>query len=101
MYGTICRFMVKPGMESQFSALSQEFDNANISGAVGEYIYRMDNNLNEYYMAVIFDSEEAYKRNAASPDQDARYRKFRALLSADPEWHDGAIIYAHAATMTR
>ena len=30
--------------------------------------------------------------NADSPAQDARYRQFRALLEADPEWHDGEIV---------
>jgi hypothetical protein len=61
----------------------------------------MDNNANEYYMAVIFDSEETYKRNAASPEQDMRYQKFRNLLAADPEWHDGTIVYARAEEPVR
>src|SRR5687767_7717020 len=100
MYGTICRFMAKPGMAMQMEALSKEFDSANIPGSRGEYIYRMDN-PNEYYLVVIFDSEEAYKRNAASPDQDERYQKFRALLASDPEWHDGEIIHANAKMMVR
>src|SRR5688572_18762107 len=101
MYGTICRFMVKPGMEMQFAALSEEFDSANIPGARSNYIYRMDNNPNEFYLVVVFDSEEAYKRNAASPEQDARYQKFRALLASDPEWHDGEIIYSNMKAMVR
>jgi quinol monooxygenase YgiN len=96
MYGTICRFQLKPGTEvAMLESLGQEFDAETIPGARGEYIYRMDSNPNEFYLVVIFESEEAYKKNAASPDQDARYRKFRSLLAADPEWHDGQIIYNH------
>lgn len=98
MYGTVCRFYAKPGMESQLLALSQEFDNLAIPGSIGEYVYRMDNDPNEYYLVVIFESEEAYRRNAASPEQDARYRKIRELMATDPEWHDGTIVYASSTT---
>jgi quinol monooxygenase YgiN len=101
MYGTVSRFMLKPGMEMQLAALTQEFDQAKVPGALGEYVYRMDSNPNEYYLVVIFESEEAYKRNAASPEQDARYQKIRALLVSDPEWHDGAIVYSSMASMAK
>lgn len=101
MYGTVCRFMVKPGMEMQIAALTKEFELANIPGSRAEYVYQMDNNSNEYYMAVIFESEDAYKRNAMSPEQDMRYQKFRALLAADPEWHDGKIVYSDIKAMAR
>jgi hypothetical protein len=43
-------------------------------------------------MCVVFESKEAYVRNAESPKQDAEYRKLRALLEADPEWHDGTLV---------
>jgi quinol monooxygenase YgiN len=101
MYGTICRFQIKPGMESKLEMLNREYESVNIVGARAEYVYRMDNNPNEYYMAVVFDSEEAYKNNAASPDQDARYRKFRELLVADPEWHDGTLVFANTEMAIR
>jgi hypothetical protein len=26
---------------------------------------------------------------------DASYRRMRELLAADPEWHDGQVIFAH------
>ena len=26
-----------------------------------------------------------------TPEQDAQYREFRALMESDPEWHDGVI----------
>ena len=101
MYGTICRFMVKPGMEMQLDTLSKEFGSENIPGALGEYVYQMDSNPNECYLVVLFESEEAYKRNAASPDQDARYQKFRALLASDPEWHDGKIVHSNMKMMAK
>jgi len=36
---------------------------------------------------------ETYHANAASPEQHARYLRLRALLTAEPEWHDGEVIY--------
>jgi hypothetical protein len=44
---------------------------------------------------VAFESKEAYQKNAASPEQNARYEEYRALLDADPEWHDGEIIASY------
>jgi hypothetical protein len=35
--------------------------------------------------------------NAASPEQHARYEQYRALLTAEPEWHDGEIVHSHPA----
>jgi quinol monooxygenase YgiN len=97
MYGTICRFQLKPGMESQLEMLNRDYEVIKIAGHVGQMVFRMDSNPNEYYLVVIFESEEAYKKNAASPEQDARYRRFRDLMAADPEWHDGTLIYGHTA----
>ncbi len=44
------------------------------------------------HVARVFTDREAYRRNADDPAQDARYREMRALLAADPEWHDGEIV---------
>jgi heme-degrading monooxygenase HmoA len=66
----------------------------NIPGYVGAVVYKMDDNPNEIYLAVVFDSKEAYVKNADSPEQDARYREFREMLEADPEWHDGEVVYS-------
>lgn len=94
MYGTVARLQLKPGMEARFKELEQEFTTAEVPGYVVTYVYRMDADPNEYYLATVFESKEAYLANAASPEQDARYQKMRELLSADPEWHDGEIVSA-------
>ncbi|HEX9988512.1 MAG TPA: antibiotic biosynthesis monooxygenase [Chloroflexia bacterium] len=95
MYGTIARMRLKPGKEEEFKALGQSEDEVGIPGHLGEFIYRMDNDSNEYFMAVIFDSKESYHANANSPDQDARYQEMAALLESEPEWHDGEIVHSH------
>lgn len=92
MYGTVARFRVKPGSEAKLQGVMKAEETA-IPGYRGSIVYRMDADPNEMYLTVIFDSKEAYVKNADSPEQDARFREFRALLESDPEWHDGEIIY--------
>ena len=96
MYGTVARLRVKPGMEEQLTALGRE-QGAQIPGLVAQYVYRLDLSPNEFYLVVAFENREAYHANAASPEQQARYAQVRALLEADPEWHDGEIVFAAPA----
>jgi antibiotic biosynthesis monooxygenase (ABM) superfamily enzyme len=96
MYGTVARMRVKPGMESQLLNLMSMYQGLDIPGMRHSFAYRMDTDPSEYYLAVVFDSKEDYLANAASPEQDARYREYRALLESDPEWHDGTITYSLA-----
>ena len=91
MYGTVARLTIKPGNEAEITRMGQEMS-AQIPGLVSEYVYRTDANPNELYLVVIFESEQAYKANANSPEQHARYEAYRSLLAADPEWHDGHVI---------
>lgn len=46
----------------------------------------------DLWMVVVFDSPESYRANAARPNMDALYRRMRACLEADPEWHDGMVM---------
>ena len=92
MYGTVARLRLKSGAEAEIRRLAEEYGDMQLPGFVGEYVYRTDDDPGEYYMAVVFESKEAYRANAESPAQHARYQRFRALLEADPEWHDGEVI---------
>ena len=91
MYGTIARLKIKPGKEEDLRRIGQEMA-PQIPGFVSQHVYRTDADPNELYLAVVFESEQAYRTNADSPEQHQRYEQFRALLDADPEWHDGHII---------
>ncbi len=93
MYGTIARGRLKSGMEKQLIEQFRIFEAAKVPGAVASYCYRMDSDPNEYYIVAVFSSKEAYQANAASPEQDARYRQMLALMEGEPEWHDGEIIW--------
>ncbi len=97
MYGTIARYRVKPGMEGHLNQILEEqgraFENGQVPGFVATYAYRTDTDPNNYYLAVVFESKEAYWANARSSEQDARYRQWLPLLESEPEWHDGEIVY--------
>jgi quinol monooxygenase YgiN len=92
MYGTVARLHLKPGMEEKLRQLDQEDMNQKIPGFVFEHVFRLDSNPNDYMLVVGFTNREAYRANADSPDQHARYLRFRELLAAEPEWHDGEIV---------
>jgi quinol monooxygenase YgiN len=92
MYGTVARMRIKAGSEQQLLEMNRAVGAP--KGIVAEYLYRMDSDPTEYYLVVVFESKEAYDANAARPEQHAFYLQYRALLEAEPEWHDGTIIDA-------
>jgi quinol monooxygenase YgiN len=94
MYGTVAQMRAKPGMEEQLIKHFHEFEAAHVPGTVAAYCYRMDADAQECYITVVFESKEAYRANAESPEQDKRYRQMLSLLENEPVWHDGTIISA-------
>jgi heme-degrading monooxygenase HmoA len=97
LYGTIAKMRIKTGAEPLLKAWFEGF-NTSISdrGWLQTTLYRSDSDPQEAWMAVIFESREAYHANASSPNQDSRYRRLRSCLEADPEWHDGEV-WSHSA----
>lgn len=94
MYGTIAKMTLLPGAEAEMMALMDEInDEMDAPGYVTDYVYRMDNEPDVYYMAVLFQDRESYHANAQDPRMHERYLRYRAFLSADPEWHDGEVIW--------
>jgi quinol monooxygenase YgiN len=93
MYGTIAKLRIKPGMDAELERLSRE-EQAEVPGIVFQHVYRMDDDPQELYLVVGFASKAAYRANAESPEQHARYEAYRALLDAEPEWHDGEIVFS-------
>jgi quinol monooxygenase YgiN len=93
MYGTVAKLRLKPGMEAKMKEFSQQGHDS-VDGIVFQHLYRLDDNPQDLMLVVGFASKDAYQANAASPDQHARYEEYRAMLEADPEWHDGEIIFS-------
>jgi hypothetical protein len=60
---------------------------------VNTFVYRMDNDPNELYMAVVFEDKDSYMKNAGDPAQHERFLKMMEALESEPEWHDGEIVY--------
>jgi quinol monooxygenase YgiN len=94
MYGTVARFRAKPGMLEAMVALDEQFAADPPPGFIANYVYQMDDDANEFYMAVVFESREAYEANANSAEQGEFYVRWREMLEADPEWHDGAVVHS-------
>lgn len=97
MYGTLARLQLKPGAEANLKAEMDKYPGLKIPGFVSTLVYRMDGNPNEWYLAVAFKDKQSYRVNADDPKQDERYQRMRALLTADPEWHDGEIVWSETA----
>jgi len=92
MYGTIARNKVDPTKFEELKALAGSMGVP--AGQVARYVYQMDANPGELFLVGVFESKEAYWANAQSPEQHERFMQLRALLLADPEWHDGEIVSA-------
>jgi quinol monooxygenase YgiN len=92
MYGTVARMKVKPGF---MEAMERIYEGRELpAGAVAFYAYQMDADPNELYMVAVFESKETYAANAQSAETDAQFRQWLEWLEAEPEWHDGEIVYA-------
>jgi hypothetical protein len=92
MYGTIARLRARPGAAADLASITSGYEELAVPGFVSSHLYQADGDDDEFWMAVVFVDRESYLLNAQDPAQDARYREMRALLAADPEWHDGQIV---------
>ena len=100
VYGTVARMRVKPGMESKMQDMSRQMESTTTPGSIANYVYKMDQDSNEYYVVVLFDSKESYFANANKPETDTQYREMLDLLESEPEWHDGEVVYSYVAAGT-
>jgi quinol monooxygenase YgiN len=94
MYGTVARMKVKPGAVEALKKLSAQDANAGMAGYVGQYVYQMDNDPNELFLTVLFKDKKSYVANADSPEQNERYKEMAQYFAAEPDWHDGEIIFS-------
>jgi quinol monooxygenase YgiN len=94
MFGTVARMTVRPGKESEFLAIGEQWtrERGEGTGQVAEYVFRVEGHEREFLVVGIFRDQEAYRRNANDPETDRWYRRMRATLAIDPEWIDGEIV---------
>ena len=93
MYGSIAKFTLKPGGLDAIRRIA-ESTTEYPPGAIAEYVFQMDDDPNEVWLAVIFEDEETYRANAERPEQHAKFEQIAQWFAADPEWHDGEIVYS-------
>jgi quinol monooxygenase YgiN len=96
MYGTIARIHPKPDRLEDLRGYARTMTGVDMpAGFRATYLVEPDEapyDRPTLFLVAIFDDEATYKANAASPEQDARYRQMRELLQDDPEWMDGTFI---------
>jgi quinol monooxygenase YgiN len=93
MYGTVAKLHIKPGSEAELMKVGEEIERRDVPGFINTYIYRLDNEPDTLMMAVIFQDKKTYFANANSPQQNEQFQKMMQYMTAEPEWHDGEIIY--------
>jgi len=93
MFGTVARYQLKPGHSDAFIKEMSDFENDPPEGWRYHTIFRSAKDTNELWLSVVFDSEDAYRKNADSPDMDREYRKMLEHLVGEPEWHDGQVVH--------
>jgi antibiotic biosynthesis monooxygenase (ABM) superfamily enzyme len=96
MYGTVAKMRVKAGAQDEFLRVTNEIEGVAVPGMAAVYVYQMDADNREYYMAVMFESKDSYVANANSPEQHTRFMQLMTVLESEPEWHDGMVVYANA-----
>ncbi|MBI4571365.1 MAG: antibiotic biosynthesis monooxygenase [Chloroflexi bacterium] len=95
MYGTIGHMKAKPGKLAEIMKQQDNFNTTRkVKGYIGDYVFRMDNDPDEFMLVILFQDKASYHANAGDPEQDKEYQALRALLSADPHWHDGEVIHS-------
>ena len=67
MYGTIARLKVKPDHVEALQRLTANYDDLEVPGFVGTHVYRMDADETEFYLVVLFEDRETYRKNADDP----------------------------------
>lgn len=95
MYGTIAKLRVKEGMSDEILENLRR-DGIGL-GHIAHYVYQMDSDPNEFYVAVIFESKEAYHKNAQSPETNTEFEEMMKYLDGEPNWNDGEIIYSQTS----
>jgi len=91
MFGTVARMQLKPGADALLEAWLRPLL-VPIPGVVPTTFYRSREDPRVVWASSVFESEEAYRKNAESPEQHRRWQQLRSILEGDIEWHDGDVM---------
>jgi quinol monooxygenase YgiN len=90
MYGTVAKVRVKPENREPLRKLTEGEDYGQVDGYISSSVL-YENDSDVTWLFVTFRDRASYDANANDPAQNERYMAMRALMDADPEWHDGEI----------
>ena len=91
MYGTVAKMRVKAdNVDAVRKVMAAQMEGAKPAGYIQSYVLS-ENDSDTQWLFVMFEDKASYMANADDPKQNERYMEFRALMEADPEWHDGMI----------
>ena len=91
MYGTVAKIKVKPENREAMRKVNDMQNAAQVAGYVSSHVLWEDGSEDGGWLFVVFEDRDSYHRNANDPAQHERYKEWRALMEADPEWHDGDV----------
>lgn len=95
MFGTVTKLRLRDDVsEDQLKELTRQIESDRPSSGVSVTLLRERDNPRTLWVMGAFESEDAYRRNAESPEQTARFERIRALIDGQPEWHDGDVLAA-------
>lgn len=92
-FGTIARYRVKPGNAKAFIEEMGKIEATPPAGWLYATTFQSTTDPDEIWISIVFESEEAYRKSANSPDMDKQYRETLEKLQGPPEWHDGNVIH--------
>ena len=91
MYGTVARIRVKPENRGALNEVfAKQSSEGNPAGMVAAYTL-YENEGDGGWLVAVFEDRASYDKNADDPRMNEKYVEYRALMEADPEWHDGDI----------
>ena len=91
MYGSIAHYRVKPDKLDDLLAWGEAAERDD-PGSGAMIVYQMDRDPNELFIAIVAESEAAYRATSESPEMHERYLQMLDYLASEPEWNDGHII---------
>jgi quinol monooxygenase YgiN len=90
MYGTIFNLKVRANHEDALLQVFNE-DQAKPEGSVAWFVMNPDSS-DTWIGVAVFESQEAHRTNAESPQQHATFLKMMEHLESEPEWTDGTFL---------
>ena len=91
MYGSIFNFTIKPGHEDSLLKLLNLQESDKPDGMISWFLMNPDDKK-EWIDVAVFESKEAYVKNANSPEQHQSFLQIMEHLENEPTWTDGTYV---------